>query len=158
MKPEVLSELVWTGIESFFLPCINPQAPLHTVSWNWHKSRQTCIWTRLDFLSSLSGSNLIVAGSAYGTQKGRPEKLRTLLSLYKSSGLVGWPLQGWASTEQNDVSSSLNQSPIQKICCFQFHGVYLITINGAQPCTVLKNQDLQFCKNLGQIFFFLISI
>ena len=57
---------------SFSLPCINSQALICTISWNQSKASQTCLWTRQDFCSPLTGSDLIFAVSACGMGKEWP--------------------------------------------------------------------------------------
>ena len=56
---------------SFYLPCINSQAVIRTISWNRWKSSLSCIWTGQDFCSLLTGSlsDLTFSVSAYGMWK-----------------------------------------------------------------------------------------
>ena len=73
----------WTRLsKSFPLPCtcINPQALIHTVSWNQWKvpcDCVTCVWTRLDFSPTLTGSKVLFAAITYRMRK----------EVQKSSGL-----------------------------------------------------------------------
>ena len=59
---------------------LNSQLKFRTVSWNHHKSQQTCVWTKQwqECSSWLTGSNLLFAFSAYGMGK----------EGHKSSGLL----------------------------------------------------------------------
>ena len=97
------------------LPCIQPQALICTVSWNRRKSLRTYAWTQQDFSSQLTGSGSIQAtcslqlllmewerkareAQASWNGKGRPEKLRPLVSLSTFSDLLWWPPQGLANS------------------------------------------------------------
>ena len=51
---------------SFSLARINPQALIHTKSWNRRKSHRTCVWTKQDFSSFTTRSELFFAISAHG--------------------------------------------------------------------------------------------
>ena len=46
-----------------------------------------------------------------------------------------------------DKMFHLNQNSLQNICCCLFNCLYLITVNGIQPCAVLESQD-QICFSL----------
>ena len=70
---------------------------LHIISWNQRKSQQTGIWTRQDFPSWLTGSNLLFAVSSYGMgkegQKGWDLSLAGLLLVTCSDGHPkDWPV------------------------------------------------------------------
>ena len=60
----------WTCLStSVYLPCINSQAPISTISWNQWKSCWSCLWTGQEFCSLLTGRDLIFAVSAHGMGK-----------------------------------------------------------------------------------------
>ena len=70
-----------------------------------------------------------------------------------------WGMQNCIWTRQNfaafilslvltlDKMFHLNQNSLQNICCCLFNCLYLITVNGIQPCAVLESQD-QICFSL----------
>ena len=91
----------WTCVStSFSLPCINFQALIRTISWNRWKAIRTCLWTRQDLCSPLTGSDLIFAVSAYGMGK-EGQKSSDLTGACLLPGLQSWPPQGWATSGQN---------------------------------------------------------
>ena len=93
---------------SFPLPCINPQALINTVSWNHWKSCQTWVWTWQDKFSGNcwhEATNILQL--ALMEWKRKASKLRPLLSLSTSCGLLGWLSKGLARIGQN---APLNQN------------------------------------------------
>ena len=133
----------WTCVStSFSLPCINFQALIRTISWNRWKAIRTCLWTRQDLCSPLTGSDLIFAVSAYGMGKGRPEKLWSHRSLSTSwLAKLATPRMGhqWPKCFVNPFSSQI-------LCCCLSKNVHLIMVNCGQHCTVSEIWDLHPCK------------
>ena len=115
-------------------------------------------WSRSKkFVLSLSSRSNVYSSLSLWNGKGRPEKLRPLLSLSTSSGLLGWWLwsQGLESFGQN-VSS--NQNSQKSFSCCLFYDVHLIMVNGTQPGTELRADILfshkfmilhQTCKQMS---------
>ena len=116
----------WICSSTFSLPCINPQALIHTVSWNQWKSSQTWIWTGQVFWSLLTltchqATN--ICSQLLWNGNWCPEMLKPLHSFSTSCGLLGRRSKGLASFGQN-VSLNLNSRQI--FCCCLFYDINLM--------------------------------
>ena len=90
----------------------NPQPLICTVSWNWWKSSQTkdLSLDKQSFLIIAHMKQQSFCSECLWNGKGRPEKLKPLLSLSTSCYLLRWQSQGLASSGQN---VSLNRNSWQ---------------------------------------------
>ena len=135
----------WTCVSTpFSLPSINFQALILTISWNRLKAIRTCFWTRQNFCSPLTGSDLIFAVSTYGMGKeGQKSSGLTRACYFLWLAKMATPRTGhqWPKCFINPFSN-------QNLCYYLSHNVHLIMVNGTQHCTVSEIWDLHHdpCK------------
>ena len=128
--------------KSFSLPCIDPQSPSCTVSWNGLKSHQTCVWTRQDFWWWLTGTKLLFAAGVYGMSK---EGHRNAYDWVLGLSLACLLLVAWKDGHPKVCGG--RRSGVAICCCLSlttclFHNIYRITVlDGTQP-----SLDLHYCK------------
>ena len=72
--------------------------------------------------------------------KGRPEKLRSLVSFSTLRGLLRWPPKDWPALDKMFHYMKILIKIFVDACSYLlFPMVYLIMIDVTQPCTVLEN-------------------
>ena len=131
----------WTLIEIELLKCI--------ISWNWRKSRQTCVWTNQDFSSSITGSD-------YSLLLAHIKWERNARKAQASSKLVYFLMLAVLATPRTKCSIQWDFFSKYLLMPVPYCPFYHSRWNSVLSCAWnLRPANLQ---KLGQIFFSLINL